>query len=94
MVLHSLTLSQVQKLRNALKEYENDKWRIISTKVGSGFSPGACKDKVTELETGIPTDSMEDSLIDNVEEGDTSSNQFEQSIQPESASSDAMPTYS
>ena len=37
------------RLRNALREYDNDKWRIISTKVGSGFSPAACKEKATEL---------------------------------------------
>lgn len=32
-----------------MREYENDKWRIISTKVGSGFSPAACKDKASDL---------------------------------------------
>jgi len=32
-----------------MREYENDKWRIISTKVGSGFSPTACKEKAEEL---------------------------------------------
>ncbi len=32
-----------------MREYENDKWRIISTKVGSGFSPAACREKATEL---------------------------------------------
>lgn len=32
-----------------MREYENDKWRIISTKVGSGFSPAACKEKASEL---------------------------------------------
>jgi hypothetical protein len=40
----------VLKLRNAMREYENDRWRIVSTKVGNGFSPAACKEKVTELE--------------------------------------------
>lgn len=40
----------VLKLRNAMQEYENDRWRIISSKVGSGFSPTACRDKATELE--------------------------------------------
>jgi hypothetical protein len=39
----------VVRLHNALREYENDKWRIISTKVGSGFSPTACKEKAMEL---------------------------------------------
>jgi len=38
------------KLRNAMQEYENDRWRIISSKVGSGFSPTACRDKAEQLE--------------------------------------------
>jgi hypothetical protein len=33
-----------------MQEYENDRWRIISSKVGSGFSPTACKDKAEQLE--------------------------------------------
>jgi hypothetical protein len=40
---------QVIKLRNAMQEYENDRWRIISSKVGSGFSPAACRDKAQEI---------------------------------------------
>jgi len=32
-----------------MREYDNDKWRIISTKVGSGFSPAACKEKAAEI---------------------------------------------
>ena len=47
---------QVQKLRTAMHEYENDRWRIIATKVGSGFSPAACRDKAHELETGEVVD--------------------------------------
>ncbi|QDS69886.1 hypothetical protein FKW77_000708 [Venturia effusa] len=43
------TDEMVQKLRNAMREYETDRWRIISTKVGSGFSPAACKEKAMEL---------------------------------------------
>jgi hypothetical protein len=42
--------AQVQKLRRALEEYENDKWRLIAAKVGNGFSPTACQDKIEELE--------------------------------------------
>ena len=38
------------KLRNAMREYENDRWRIISTKVGNGFSATACKEKALEIE--------------------------------------------
>jgi hypothetical protein len=33
-----------------VQEYENDRWRIISSKVGNGFSPTACKDKIEQLE--------------------------------------------
>ncbi|CAI9625029.1 myb dna-binding domain containing protein [Alternaria burnsii] len=44
------TDDMVVKLRNAMQEYENDRWRIISSKVGSGFSPTACKDKAEQLE--------------------------------------------
>lgn len=33
-----------------MQEYENDRWRIISSKVGSGFSPAACRDKSSELD--------------------------------------------
>lgn len=43
-------VSQVVKLRNAMNEYENDRWRIISSKVGSGFSPVACREKAQEME--------------------------------------------
>ncbi|KAF2119721.1 hypothetical protein BDV96DRAFT_610607 [Lophiotrema nucula] len=43
------TDEMVLKLRNAMQEYENDRWRIISSKVGSGFSPAACRDKAEEI---------------------------------------------
>jgi hypothetical protein len=33
-----------------MQEYENDRWRIISSKVGSGFSPTACRDKAEQIE--------------------------------------------
>ncbi|EEH36377.2 MYB DNA-binding domain-containing protein [Paracoccidioides lutzii Pb01] len=39
----------VQRLRNAIHEYENDRWRVIANKVGNGFSPAACRDKATEF---------------------------------------------
>lgn len=48
--LTAIGVLQVQKLRNAMLEYDNDRWRIISAKVGSGFSPAACKEKASELE--------------------------------------------
>jgi hypothetical protein len=40
----------VQKLRKAMEDYENDKWRLIAAKIGSGFSPVACQEKAEELE--------------------------------------------
>ncbi|KAL1956741.1 hypothetical protein VTO42DRAFT_6891 [Malbranchea cinnamomea] len=39
----------VQRLRNAIRDYENDRWRIIASKVGHGFSPAACREKAAEL---------------------------------------------
>lgn len=51
--------SQVAKLRTSMQEYENDKWRIISSKVGAGFSPAACKDKAEELKA-IETEQEEE----------------------------------
>lgn len=43
-----------QKLRSALAEYENEKWRIVANKVGTGFTPQACRDRATELIEGPP----------------------------------------
>jgi hypothetical protein len=34
-----------------MQEYENDRWRIIASKVGQGFSPAACRDKASELDS-------------------------------------------
>ena len=42
-----------------MQEYENDRWRIISSKVGSGFTPVACRDKAAELEA-LETAAAED----------------------------------
>ncbi|EEQ33070.1 MYB DNA-binding domain-containing protein [Microsporum canis CBS 113480] len=44
----------VQRLRNAIQDYENDRWRIVATKVGSGFSPAACREKAAEIPTSNP----------------------------------------
>lgn len=41
--------SQVQRLRNAIRDYDNDRWRIIAGKVGHSFTPAACREKATEL---------------------------------------------
>jgi hypothetical protein len=33
-----------------MQEYETDRWRIIASKVGQGFSPAACREKAGELD--------------------------------------------
>ncbi|KAJ9308974.1 hypothetical protein DTO217A2_1650 [Paecilomyces variotii] len=43
------TDDMVHRLRNAIQEYENDRWRLIAAKVGNGFTPAACREKATEL---------------------------------------------
>ena len=47
---HWLTDRQLQKLRDAFQEHENNRWRFISSKVGSGYLAAACKDKIAELD--------------------------------------------
>lgn len=51
--LLTTTTNQIDRLRQSEAEYEHDKWRIISGKVGNGFSAAACKEKIDEL-NGIP----------------------------------------
>ncbi|KAI9726120.1 MAG: hypothetical protein M1834_009417 [Cirrosporium novae-zelandiae] len=43
------TDDSIRRLRKALRDYEHDRWRIVSSKVGSGFTPAACKEKAEEL---------------------------------------------
>jgi len=40
---------QDQKLRTALQDYENEKWRIVANKVGTGFTPAACRERASQL---------------------------------------------
>ncbi|CEJ82734.1 Putative MYB DNA-binding domain protein [[Torrubiella] hemipterigena] len=40
------------KLRRALQDYENEKWRIVAHKIGSGFTPAACRERVEQWESG------------------------------------------
>jgi hypothetical protein len=53
-----------------MQEYENDRWRIISSKVGSGFSPAACREKASDLEA---VESAEDEDQSQHQSGYTSS---------------------
>ncbi|KAI1814843.1 MYB DNA-binding domain-containing protein [Poronia punctata] len=43
-----------QKLRTALQDYENEKWRFVSNKVGPGFTPQACRERAAQLSGEIP----------------------------------------
>ena len=36
-------------MRTALADYENEKWRIIANKVGTGFTPIACRERAEQL---------------------------------------------
>lgn len=75
-----------------MREYENDRWRIISTKVGSGFSPAACKDKAAEIAAGETADLTGESRPATAEDDHNSNTDFDKG-QPESASTDAPPPY-
>lgn len=39
------TEEKVQRLKRAIAQYEKDRWRIISSKVGKGFGPEACRER-------------------------------------------------
>ncbi|ORY68423.1 uncharacterized protein BCR38DRAFT_455410 [Pseudomassariella vexata] len=43
-----------QKLRTALNDYENEKWRIVANKVGTGFTPIACRERAQQLMGASP----------------------------------------
>jgi hypothetical protein len=32
-----------------LQDYENEKWRIVANKVGTGFTPVACRERAAQL---------------------------------------------
>jgi hypothetical protein len=47
--LISTEIIKLERLRQALQEYECDRWQVVSAKVGNGFSAAACEDKAAEL---------------------------------------------
>jgi hypothetical protein len=49
MGLMSTAIKKLERLRQALQEYECDRWQNISAKVGNGFSAAACEDKAAEM---------------------------------------------
>ncbi|KAI2468580.1 hypothetical protein F4781DRAFT_432256 [Annulohypoxylon bovei var. microspora] len=51
-----------QKLRTALQDYENEKWRFVSNKVGPGFTPQACRERATQLVEGETGEVGEENL--------------------------------
>lgn len=44
------TDEMLRRLHRAMEEYETDRWRIISGKVGNGFTPAACKEQASHFE--------------------------------------------
>ncbi|KAK6070612.1 myb dna-binding domain-containing protein [Seiridium cupressi] len=42
-----------QKLRAALADYESEKWRIVANKMGTGFTPVACRERAQQLSGGV-----------------------------------------
>ncbi|KAI0017356.1 hypothetical protein F4780DRAFT_613522 [Xylariomycetidae sp. FL0641] len=51
-----------QKLRTALQDYENEKWRFVSNKVGPGFTPQACRERTAQLLGEVVEDVAEENL--------------------------------
>ena len=45
---------QDQKLQSALRDWENEKWRFVSNKVGPGFTPQACQARALVLSGEAP----------------------------------------
>ncbi|KAL7802106.1 hypothetical protein V8C44DRAFT_370716 [Trichoderma aethiopicum] len=45
----SWTREMDERLLNALKSYEDEKWRIVAQRVGSGVTPMGCCNRVWEL---------------------------------------------
>ncbi|KAL7270790.1 hypothetical protein RUND412_006490 [Rhizina undulata] len=43
----------VLRLKNAIQEYEQDRWRMIAAKVGNGFSAEACREKAKEFREAV-----------------------------------------
>ncbi|KAK5681369.1 hypothetical protein LTR17_027475 [Elasticomyces elasticus] len=52
------TDDMIEKLRTAVDEYEADRWRITSDKVGNGFSAKTCREKavsLAQLDVDVPS---------------------------------------
>ncbi|CAK4031284.1 hypothetical protein AC578_2901 [Lecanosticta acicola] len=60
----------VARLRSAMHEYDQDRWRIVASKVGNGFSAVACKEKALELEGFLPPPHQPEGLDDQEEAED------------------------
>jgi hypothetical protein len=43
-----------------MQEYENDRWRIIASKVGSGFTPAACREKAQQIDAVVAEEEEDD----------------------------------
>jgi hypothetical protein len=60
--LLTFILTYLDRLHQAVNEYDQNRWRIVSGTLGNGFSDAACEDKFNEL-NGLVTE-HHDSKID------------------------------
>ena len=60
MLANSEFTKQVRKLRTAIEDYDGDRWRVISGRVGNGLSAAACREKALELALEIDDVEPED----------------------------------
>jgi len=37
-------------LKSAIRDYDVERWRVIASRVGGGFSANACKEKAVEID--------------------------------------------
>lgn len=44
-----MTVTQDERLLDALQNYEDEKWRIVAQRVGGGVTPMGCCNRVWEL---------------------------------------------
>ena len=55
---------QDQKLQAALRDWENEKWRFVSNKVGPGFTPQACQSRAMVLSGEAPEPEPDDEAVE------------------------------
>ncbi|KAJ5735436.1 uncharacterized protein N7483_000561 [Penicillium malachiteum] len=64
------TEEMINRLDKALRDYEDDRWRVVAAKVGHGFTPAACRIRALNLDP--EEEGMEDphDMVDHIEVDD------------------------